>query len=236
MEAKVALVTGGSQGYGKEIAGKLSDAGMKVVLAARDESKLNSAMLETRSSSVVSMDVTSYLDWETKAVSHIEERYGRLDVLVNNAGGAVKVTNIADQTYEDIDKIVALNLSSAIYGTHAFAGMMKRQKSGLIINISSACAKHAWPGWSVYAAAKWGIVGFSKNSYVDLQPYNIRVTCITPGAGATDFMKHAGGENLVMKLSAQDVAKAVLYVSEQPEHVFVEEIVLFGNDQIVIPL
>lgn len=236
MNQKVALVTGGSQGYGKGIAKMLADQGISVVIASRDKQQLQQAMAETGSSSFVSMDVTVAQDWETKALRHILENYGRLDILVNNAGGAISIADIADHQTANIDLIIGLNLTSVIYGTRTFAKLMKQQQGGTIINISSACAKHAWPGWSVYAAAKWGVIGFSKNSYVDLQPYNVRVTCITPGAGATDFMAHAGADNMQMKLTAEDVARAVCYVCDQPEHVVLEELVLWGNDQLVIPL
>jgi len=113
---------------------------------------------------------------------------------------------------------------------------MKKQRSGTIINVTSACAKQAWPGWSVYAAAKWGALGFSKNLYVDVQPFGVRVTCLIPGAGATDFMKNAGGENLDMKLQAEDVGQTMLDICKLPSHVVIEEVSVWGNDQVVIPL
>jgi len=235
MKDKVVLITGGSQGYGKATARLFAEHGAKAVIAARSEDALKAAGKETGCDAFFQMDVTKPKDW-CNARKFMLERYGRIDVLINNAGGAVSVTGIEKHTLPDIEAIIALNLLSAIYGANAFAGVMKAQNSGTIVNVASACAKHAWPGWSVYAAAKWGVLGFSKNLYVDLQPYNIRVTCIVPGAGATDFMRHAGGKNIDAKLQAPDVAQAMLYVCSLPPHVVVEELILWGNDQVVVPL
>jgi len=236
MNGEVVLITGGSQGYGKAAAKAFADAGARVIIAARRLQPLKDAAAETGADSYVCMDVTSPDDWERIAKAHIKERYGRLDVLINNAGGGVVIEEITRQSTAQIDQSISLNLSSVIYGSQMAAGMMKQQKSGTIINVASVCAKHAWPGWSVYAAAKWGVLGFSKNLYVDLQPHGVRVTCLIPGAGKTDFMKHAGQDNLDMKLTADDVAQAMLNVCTLPKHVVIEEMIVWGNDQEVVPL
>ena len=101
--------------------------------------------------------------------------------------------------------------------------MCLSQKGGTIINVSSVCAKEAWPGWSVYAAAKWGVLGFTKGLATELAPDGVRVTCLVPGAGDTSFDKNAGftGRGCVYNL---------------PENVWVEEITVWGIDQVVIPL
>ncbi len=236
MKDKVVLITGGSQGYGKAAAECFSEAGAKVVILSRSEDRLKKAMEATGADSYIAMDVKNADDWENIARKHIQEKYGRIDVLINNAGGAVKLGDIASMSAATIDEIIALNLCSAIYGANTFAGMMMKQKSGTIINVASACAKHAWPGWSVYAAAKWGVLGFSKNLYVDLQPYQIRVSCIIPGAGATNFMEHAGAANMNVRLQAEDIGQAMLYISSLPPHVVVEEMIVWGSDQCVVPL
>jgi short-subunit dehydrogenase len=80
------------------------------------------------------------------------------------------------------------------------------------------------------------VLGFSKNLYVELQPFGVRVSCLIPGAGATDFMKHAEAQNMDMKLSADDVAKAMLGICMLPNHVVVEEMIVWGIDQRVVPL
>lgn len=236
MKDRIVLITGGSQGYGKAAAKAFAQVGATVVIAARGEEQLQQAQRETGSAGYICMDVTRPGDWENKALPYIVRRFGRLDVLINNAGGGVAITELTNQTAEQIEAGIALNLNSVIYGSHTFAPMMKQQKSGTIINVASVCAKHAWPGWTVYAAAKWGVLGFSKNLYVELRPHGVRVSCLIPGAGATDFMKHAGERNMDMKLTAADVGSAMLHICTLPPHVVVEEMIVWGNDQNVIPL
>ncbi len=235
MKGKTALVTGGSQGYGKAIARKLVEAGAHVIIAARNREPLVEAKAQIGCDDYLTMDVACAGDWE-RVAGRIMDRYGRLDVLVNNAGGAIRVTETVGQTVSDIDASIALNLSSVVYGSRVFGRLMKERRSGTIVNIASVCAKHAWPGWSVYAAAKAGVLAFSKGLYVELQPHGVRVTCLIPAAGSTDFMKHAGGTNMVVKLQPQDVGEAVVYVCSLPEHVVIEEITVWGIDQEVVPL
>ncbi len=235
IKGKTALVTGGSQGYGRAIAARLAGEGMRVIIAARNADLLREARERAGCDDSLVMDVTRAADWE-RALAHVTERYGRLDVLVNNAGGAIRVEETVDQTVEDIDAAIALNLNGVVYGSRVFGGLMREQRAGTIVNIASVCATHAWPGWSVYAAAKAGVRAFSKGLYVELQPYNVRVTCLIPAAGSTDFMKHAGGENMVMKLQPQDIAEAVACVCRLPAHVVVEEMTVWGIDQAVVPL
>lgn len=235
LKNKVVLITGGSNGYGKAACNRFFSQGAKVIITGRDEVKLQRTQKEIGGIDYIAADAAKADDWD-KVYRYIEERYGRLDILVNNAGGGVSIVDTVDQTIADIDKSIALNLSSVIYGSRYFGEMMKTQKQGTIINISSVCAKQAWPGFSVYAAAKWGVLGFSKGLYVELRPYNIRVTCLIPGAGNTGFRKNANMPEFPAKLEAEDVAQAIVDICKLPEHVVVEEVVLWGIDQEVIPL
>lgn len=235
MEGKIAFITGGSSGYGKATAAKMVESGATVIIAARNREQLEHAQAEIGCASVICMDVTKYVDWQ-RAYATIVEQYGRLDILVNNAGAGVAIKSIVDQTQDEIDRSIALNLTSAIYGTQVFAPLMKEQKEGTIINVASVCAKQAWPGFSIYGAAKTGMLGFSKGAYVDLRPYNIRVTCVIPASASTGFEKSANLIPSPHALTVGDVADSILYVCNLPQHAAVEELTVWGMDQEVIPL
>ena len=235
MKGKVVFVTGGSSGYGKATAAEMVKNGATVIIAARNREALETAQKEIGCDAVICMDVTKYADWQ-EAYKTIVEKYGRLDVLVNNAGAGVAIKSIVDQSQEEIDQSIALNLTSAIYGTQVFAPLMKEQRDGTIINVSSVCAKQAWPGFSIYGAAKTGMLGFSKGAYVDLRPYNVRVTCLIPASASTGFEKSANLQPSPHAMTVQDVADSIMYICKLPQHAVVEELTVWGIDQEVIPL
>lgn len=234
---KVVVISGGSSGFGRAMAAGFHAAGSKVVITGTNEVRLKMAQDEIGQLDALQSDVTSPEDWE-KLYKFVDEKYGRIDVLVNNAGSGVSVKEITDQSVADIDYIIKLNLNSAAYATRLFGGMMKKQASGTIINISSACATEAWPNFSIYAAAKAGLVALSKGCYTELRPYNIRVTAVIPGAGRTNFSENAGlpEPDSPFKLEPADMAEAVLHICRMPPHIFIEEYRIWGMDQEVIPL
>ncbi|MBR4235962.1 MAG: SDR family oxidoreductase [Clostridia bacterium] len=235
MKDKVILITGGSSGMGLETARKLKARGMRVIIAARNKDALARAQAETGADFALPMDVTSYGDW-LNAKALIEEKFGRLDILLNNAGGGVAIKPFLEQDKAQIDAAVALNLSGAMYGCRVLAPMLKEQKSGLIINVLSVCATHAWGSWSVYSAAKAGLRMFSRCLYEELQPYNVKVTNFIPAAANTNFNPAAGLEANNALLTGADVADAIEAICSMKEHVYVEEMTVWGIDQEVSPL
>nr|MBQ4319967.1 SDR family oxidoreductase [Clostridia bacterium] len=232
----IILITGGSSGYGKAAAKKFADAGCSVIITGRNEATLKKASEETGAVPFCA-DVTSPEDWR-KLHDFVEAKYGKLDLLLNNAGGGVAIKDTVDQSVEDIDRTVMLNLNGTIYGCREFAPMFIRQKCGTVMNVSSVCAKQAWPGWSVYTAAKWGVLGFTKGLTTELGPHGVRVTCLVPGAGDTNFDKNAdfAGRGATPMLKAEDIAQAVFDIYNLPKHVWVEEMTVWGIDQVVMPL
>ena len=232
---RVVVITGATNGYGLAAAKKFHEQGDKVVAASRNAEKVAAVVKENGFDMGVQIDVTKYEDWE-KLVSAVKEKYGRIDVLVNNAGGGVRITETTAQTREDIDQSIQLNLNSVIYGSKLFGAMMKEQRDGIIINLSSVCARHCWGGWSVYAAAKAGVLNFTKGLYVEMRPFGVRATCIIPAAASTGFQSgaHIAEEN--QTLTAEDIAGAVLYAANQPKGVVVEEMTVWGTSQDVQPL
>lgn len=232
---RVILITGASSGYGKAIAKAFAQSGDSVIMTARNKEKLEMACAEVGGALALSMDVTLPADWE-RVMSVVKEKYGRLDVLVNNAGGGVAIKEVVDFTIEEIDATVKLNLNSVIYGCRAAAPMMKAQRGGTIINISSVCARQCWPTWSVYAAAKAGVLNFSKGMYLELQPFGVRVCCVIPSSASTGFQSACGIGETSDRLLPEDIAQTVRYVADLPPRAVVEDVTVWGIDKEVNPL
>ncbi len=233
--SKIVLITGATSGYGLATAKAFKAQGDTVIIASRNADKVAAAVTEHGFEAGYALDVTCYDQW-VQVKEAVMARFGRVDVLVNNAGGGVAIAEVADQTREDIDKAIALNLNSVMYGCQLFAPVLKAQGDGIIINISSVCARHCWGGWSVYAAAKAGVLNFTKGLYVELRPYGAKATCIIPAAAATGFQSGAGIGEENQTLTPEDIANAVLYAANQPKGVVVEEMTVWGTSQDVQPL
>jgi NADP-dependent 3-hydroxy acid dehydrogenase YdfG len=229
------LITGGTSGYGKAMAKVFHAAGAKVIIAARHKDALEETAKEIGGIDTIQLDVTDHSQWQA-AYATVLERYKRLDILINNAGGGVAIKNIEDQSKAEIDNAISLNLTSIIYAAQIFAPLFKKQKGGTIINVASVCATHAWPTWSVYAAAKAGVLNFSKGLYTELQPFGIRVSCIIPAAASTGFQRSAGIGEGNNQLSPQSIADTALYIASLPQNAVVEDVTVWGIDQVVSPL
>ena len=232
---RIVLVTGASSGYGKAIAKEFKKNGDIVVMTARNIQKLEEARKEVWGDYAFVMDVTKPEDWDN-AVKVITDKYGRLDILVNNAGGGIAIKEVSEFTTDEIDATIKLNLNSVIYGCRAFADMMKEQKCGTMINISSVCARQCWPTWSVYAAAKAGVLNFSKGMYLEMQPHNVRVTCVVPSSASTGFQSACGIGKTSDQLLPEDIAETVLYIANLPQRAVVEDVTVWGIDKQINPL
>ena len=232
---RIVLITGASSGYGKATAKAFLNNGDTVIMTARNPDKLERARQEVGGDLAFVLDVTDPADWE-HAVKVVTEKYGRLDVLVNNAGGGIAIKEVSDFTIDEIDATIKLNLNSVIYGCRAFSDMMKAQKNGTMINISSVCARQCWPTWSVYAAAKAGVLNFSKGMYLEMQPYNVRVSCVIPSSARTGFQSACGIGETTDQLLPEDIADTVLYVANLPQRAVVEDVTVWGIDKQVNPL
>lgn len=232
---KTVIITGATSGYGLACAKKFKSDGDTVIIASRNPQKLCSTLFENNFDDSYAIDVTSYEQW-VNFKNYITDKYSHIDILVNNAGGGIKIADTTEQTKETIDGAVALNLNSVIYSSKLFGDIMKKQKDGTIINISSVCARHCWPGWSVYAAAKAGVLNFTKGLYLELRPYGVRSTCIIPAAADTGFQKNAGIGKEKQSLMPSDIANAVFYAANQPKGVVIEEMTVWGTSQEVCPL
>lgn len=233
--ARTVLITGATSGYGLETAKLFKENGDTVIIASRNEEKVRKTVCELGFAAGYKLDVTQYNEW-VSLKEKIAKDFGVVDILINNAGGGVKLVNTVEQTKESIDEAIALNLTSAIYSSQIFAPDMIDQHDGIIINVSSICARHQWGTWTIYGAAKAGLLSFSKGLYTELRPHGVRVTCVLPGRASTGFQSNSGIEECAETMTAADIANAVFYCANQPKGVVVEEITVWGTSQDVQPL
>ena len=232
---KTAIITGGSTGYGLATAKAFKNAGYTVIITARNEEKLLAAQKESGADYIFVQDVKCYDTWLALR-DFAKEKLGDVDVLVNNAGGGIAICPIEDHTKETIDEIISLNLTSVMYAAEVFAADMKSRGCGTIINIASVCATHAWANWSVYAAAKAGVLNFTKGLQTELQPFGVRASCVIPASASTGFQSAANLSETSDSLSIDDIASTVLFVAELPARAIVEDITVWGMSQAVQPL
>lgn len=177
---KIALITGGASGIGLAIAKKYVKEGIRVILVGRDKGKLKSAGNELGKLAGYEVCDLSLLEKLPELAQKIIDEYGRIDVLVNNAGMNMKkpFSEVSDEEYQ---KIILTNQTSVFSLSRAVAGFMQEQKSGCILNISSMASIYGIPYVIAYTASKSAIEGMTRAMAVELSPYGIRVNCIAPG-------------------------------------------------------
>ena len=208
---QVALVTGASRGIGRGVALALARAGADVALAARNVPDLEAVAVDVektgRKALVVPADVR-----DDRAVHVMVQRtldaWGRLDVLVNNAGLGY-FGPVDELTLEQFDEMIGVNLRGPFLCTRAVVPAMKRQGSGAILNIASVAGLVANPNLAGYNASKFGLMGLSEACMLELRHFGIKVATICPGSTATDF---AGGRDAADRLTVDDVAHAILAI------------------------
>lgn len=213
---KIAIVTGGSRGIGRGVAEALLKEGWKVWICSRDprqavqemggrfEGKTDGRPVDVRSQEQVDGFVKEVLDAE-----------GRVDLLVNNAGLG-RFASVEELTGDQWREVIETNLNGPFYFLHAVAPAMKRQGGGWIINIASLAAKNPFAGGAAYNASKFGLVGFSEASMLDLRKHGIRIASILPGSVNTEF----GGNqaDAGWKLQPADIADMVLHLVSYPDN------------------
>jgi NADP-dependent 3-hydroxy acid dehydrogenase YdfG len=239
---KVIAITGASSGFGLAMAEKFNKENANLILVARNSKKLEKIikMLNKSGGNAIAVvgDVTKSETFKNVLQVAIE-KFGKLDVLINNAGGGVKIGPIEDMDDTSIQDCLDLNLSSVIKACRTIVPQMKKQGNGLIINLTSACAKFAWPEWSVYSAAKTGLSMLSRCLHAELRPYGIAVSVIVPGGSNTSFQQHAGISkfdwNEQNALRPEHIANAASSIVNQPSGAVIPEMVVYGMEQDVIP-
>ena len=224
------IVTGGSHGYGAGIAEALLKAGARVWITGRDAAKLTETARRIGAKPFVA-DVADGDAWD-RLMNEVLAQSGRLDVLINNAGEGVSIGPASEQADAAIAQSLASNLTGAMLGCRRAAAIMQKQGSGLIVNIGSTCSTHAWPGWSVYSAAKAGLLMFTRCLLTELRPHGVRVTSVLPSWGQTDFTEAANlpprdPAVLAQCISQADLGQLLVQTAQLPAHLVAEEIKLW---------
>jgi NADP-dependent 3-hydroxy acid dehydrogenase YdfG len=243
MNGRVALVTGASSGFGEAVALGLAKAGAKVALAARREDRLRDlAARITAKGGEAHVIVADFTDeaQAQRAVRETETAFGRLDILINNAG-VMYLEPVATADLGRWRSMLELNVLGLIAATQAALPGMTARKDGHIVNIASTAGHVSNPLAAAYSATKFGVIGFSESLRKEVHKDNIRVTVISPGMAATELRDHIAVEAIqttlnnnaaaMRQLTAEDVADAILYAVSRPPHVTINEILMRSTDQ-----
>ncbi|MBD1869466.1 SDR family NAD(P)-dependent oxidoreductase [Cyanobacteria bacterium FACHB-471] len=191
LNGKTVLLTGGSRGLGLVMARQLVQSGARVALCARDEDELERAQTELKQGEVlaVTCDVTNQTQVE-QMVQQVKERFGAIDILINNAGTDI-VGPLDSLTMQDYDDTMKLHFWAPLYTSYAVLPEMRQRKAGRIVNISSIGGKVASPHMVAYCASKFALTGLSEGMQTELASAGIAVTTVCPGFIHTGVVDHA---------------------------------------------
>jgi len=199
---KVAIVTGGAQGFGFAITEKFLASGAKVLIWDIDEREANDALkkLNNENCSYQKVDVNNFNDIE-KTLKQIESSHGKIDIFINNAGITGMNATIADYPTDEWKKVINLNLNAVFYCCKAVVPYMIKQNYGRIVNISSIAGKEGNPNAGAYSTSKAGVIGLTKSLGKELAQKNIAVNCVTPAAAKTRIFDQMTKEHIDYMLS-----------------------------------
>jgi acetoacetyl-CoA reductase/3-oxoacyl-[acyl-carrier protein] reductase len=241
LDARTALVTGASRGIGRAIALTLAREGADVAINYRSGADEARAVADEvaalgRKTLLVQADVSNRGDWN-RVISEISETWGRLDVLVNNAG-ITRDRTLRKMTDEDWLDVISTNLNACYFGVSAVVPIMTEQNYGRIINISSYTGQAGNFGQANYSASKGGIIAFTKTAAIELAKFNITVNSLAPGFTLTDMLAKVP-DNVQTQIKSRipmgrfgmpdEIAKAVLFLAADADYVTGQQINVNGG-------
>ena len=228
LKNKVVLITGASYGIGKTAAELFYKEGAKVALAARSVDKLNDISKDMKDSFVIPVDMTNY-EQVRNMVQRTYEHYGRIDVLINNAGQG-QYSSVENINIKDMNYIMSLNVYGPIVAMQTVIPIMRKQGGGTIVNVSSMVSKNTFLNLAPYAATKTALNMISLTARKELEKDGIVVSLVHPKLTATDFSKNALKNNLNTPFHTQmPQADPVEMVSDK-----ILEAVLTGKDETIV--
>ncbi len=236
IKEKVIVITGASSGMGEAAAKHLANLGAAVVLGARRADRIEKLAKEIQKNGgkalAIVTDVTQR-DQVKNLVDSTVEKFGRIDVILNNAG-IMPLSPIDRLNVDEWDKMIDVNIKGVLNGIAAVLPHMKKQKSGQIINTSSVAGHKIFGGSAVYSATKYAVRALSEGLRMELKPYNIRTTIVCPGAVKTELLEHISEADIqqankdyvgTVGISPDSFARVVAFAISQPEDVDINEVI-----------
>ena len=235
IEGKVVVITGASSGLGEAAARHLAAEGARVVLGARRTDRIETIAQEITEGGAEAIAVTADVtdrDQVQALVDAAAEEFGRIDVLLNNAG-VMPLSPLEMLRVDEWDQAIDVNIKGVLYGIAAALPYMKEQKSGQVISVSSVAGHTISPGGAVYSATKYSVRVIAEALRQEVKDYNIRSTVISPGAVDTELPSSVGAEGVAENIAeyyqenaipADSFARCVVFAISQPEEMDVNEI------------
>lgn len=232
---KVIVITGASSGMGEAAARHLAGQGARIILGARRAERIEAVSADITQAGgqavAVRTDVTRRGDL-TRLVETAVRTFGRIDVLINNAG-VMPLSPMERLKVDEWDRMIDVNLRGVLYGVAAALPHMQAQKAGHIINLASVAGHKLFAGSAVYSATKFGVRALSEGLRQELKPWNIRTTIISPGAVKTELLEHISEADIqqanqdyvsVVGVPAESFARIVAFVIGEPADLDINEV------------
>lgn len=239
---KTVLITGASSGIGQATAKALAP-NHRLILCGRRKDRLDALAQELSSTTetyILTFDVSNKTE-VFHAISTLPETWQKIDVLINNAGNAHGLSSFQDADIEDLEAMIDINVKGLIYVTKAVLPLiLQHDRGGHIVNLSSIAGKETYANGTVYCASKAAVESISKGLRFDLLSKGIKVTNVAPGAVETEFsmIRFKGNQDQANQvyqgyepLIAADIANAIAYAINQPEHVQLADMTIFPKAQ-----
>ena len=240
MKNKIILITGATSGIGRATAIRFANIGARLILCGRRKEKLDVLVRELGENHMSIIFDVRDKKAVFKAIESLPKVYKKIDVLINNAGNAHGMDSAQTANLDDWDAMIDSNVKGLMYVTKAVLPFMVEKQKGQIINLGSIAAKEVYPNGSVYCSSKAAVDSFTIGLRVDLNPLGIRVGAIHPGLVETEFsyVRFKGDQKRSKKvyegmnaLNADDIADAILYMTQVPEKVNIADMVILPTSQ-----